>query len=187
MSQFEYLSVLVSIIVGLGISHLLSSTARLIQVRRHIRFHAPTLFWMGFLLLVQVQVWWVAFARRTATEWQFFVFLLYLFIPVGVFLLSYLIVPDLREAKEIDLRASYHENRLWLYGIFALVVVTSLANESVEAGVIPTNLDALLRLGFLGLALVGLLFRGERVHFAASLAILVGFIAYVLLLFIRLA
>jgi hypothetical protein len=34
MGPFEYLSVLVSVIVGLGLSHLLTSLARLIQRRR---------------------------------------------------------------------------------------------------------------------------------------------------------
>ena len=38
MSPFEYLSVLISVIVGLGLSHLLTSAARLIQ-RRHERYH----------------------------------------------------------------------------------------------------------------------------------------------------
>ncbi|CAN5853718.1 hypothetical protein BH20GEM3_BH20GEM3_15690 [soil metagenome] len=42
MSQFEYLGVLVSIIIGLGLSHLLASAARLIQVRRRVRLYWPT-------------------------------------------------------------------------------------------------------------------------------------------------
>lgn len=33
MGEFEYLSVLISIVIGLGLSHLLSSAARLIQAR----------------------------------------------------------------------------------------------------------------------------------------------------------
>jgi len=41
MSQFQYLSVLISIIVGLGISHLLSSAVRLIQARKQVRFYKP--------------------------------------------------------------------------------------------------------------------------------------------------
>jgi hypothetical protein len=47
VTSFEYLSVLISVIVGLGLSHPLTSAARLIQRRRRIRLHAPTLLWMA--------------------------------------------------------------------------------------------------------------------------------------------
>jgi hypothetical protein len=40
MTQFEYLSVLVSIIVGLALTQLLSGVARLIHLRSRIRPHA---------------------------------------------------------------------------------------------------------------------------------------------------
>lgn len=187
LSQFEYLSVLISIIVGLGVSHLLSSAARLIQARRQVRFYAPTLIWMCFLLLVQVQVWWVAFERADQVEWNFFIFLLYLLIPIGAFLLAYLIVPDLDRPETIDLRASYHLNRSWLYGIMLLVVLVSLADEAIENGEIPTDVDALLRVIFIAVTSLGLVFRGERTHLALSITLLATFVAYILLLFLRLS
>lgn len=42
MDASEHLSVLVSIIVGPGLTLLLSSTARLIRVRRRVRLYLPT-------------------------------------------------------------------------------------------------------------------------------------------------
>ena len=54
MTQFEYLSVLVSIIVGLALTQLLSGAARLIQLRRRVRMHAPTLLWMATLFLIDI-------------------------------------------------------------------------------------------------------------------------------------
>lgn len=186
LSQFEYLSVLISIIVGLGVSHLLSSAARLIQARRQVRFYAPTLIWMCFLLLVQVQVWWVAFERADQVAWNFFIFLLYLLIPISAFLLAYLIVPDLDRPGTIDLRASYHQNRGWLYGIMLLVLFVSLTDEAIENGEIPTDLDALIRVFFMGVTALGLVFRGERAHLALSITLLASFVAYILLLFLRL-
>ena len=64
MTPFEYLSVLVSIIVGLALTQLLSGAARLIQLRRRVVMHPATLWWMASLFLINVQVWWVAFERR---------------------------------------------------------------------------------------------------------------------------
>ena len=186
MSKFEYLSVLISIIVGLGVSHLLSSAARIIQLRRRIRLHAPTVLWMIFLLLVQIQVWWVSFERSTRSEWQFFLFLLYLLIPVGAFLLSYLIVPDLNEPAQIDLRASFQENRRWLFGLLIGIVVVSLVDEALEDARIPRDLDAVFRLCFLGGASLGFTLKSERAQLVMSAVILGGFLMYIIALFLRL-
>jgi hypothetical protein len=186
VSQFEYLSVFVSIIVGIGASHLILSAARLIQVRKRTTFYLPTLFWMFLLLLLQVQVWWVLFQRSEVVEWQFFLFLFYLLIPIGVVLLSYLIVPDLTEPTGPNLRASYYENRRWLYGILALLPIVSLSQQLFENGAIPINLDSIFRAFFLALALVGWSFSREWVQFVISATLLVGFLGYVLVLFLRL-
>jgi hypothetical protein len=50
--------------VGLGLSHLLATTARLIQHRREVVLFGPTLIWMAVLFVLQVQIWGAAF------EWQ---------------------------------------------------------------------------------------------------------------------
>jgi hypothetical protein len=187
VSKFEYLSVLVSIVIGLGISHLLSGAARLIQLRRRARLYLPTLAWMAILFLLNVQIWWVAFDRRDTQDWNFFEFLLYLLIPVGVVVLSYLVLPDLGDEDEVDLRASYFENRGWFFGIFALVPVVSLVEETLRDGRFPLDLDALFRVVFVGLALAAARIRSEAFHAANAALVLVLFGAYVAVLFARLA
>lgn len=187
MNKFEYLSVLVSIVIGLGISHLLSGAARLIQLRRRARLYLPTLAWMAILFLLNVQIWWVAFDRRRTEDWNFFEFLLYLLIPVGVVVLSYLVLPDLGDEDEVDLRASYFENRGWFFGIFAAIPVISLVEETVRNGSVPTDLDALFRVVFTVLALAAARARSETFHASHAVLALVLFGAYVAMLFARLA
>lgn len=187
MSKFEYLSVLVSIVIGLGISNLLSGAARLIQLRNRARMYLPTLVWMGILFLANVQIWWVAFDRREVEEWNFFLFLLYLLIPMGAVVLSYLVVPDLGDEDEVDLKASYFENRGWFFGIFAALPVVSLAEESIKDGAVPRDADALFRVAFAATALLAARSRSEGYHaFNAALAAAL-FCAYVAMLFLRLA
>jgi len=187
VSKFEYLSVLVSIVIGLGISHLLSGAARLIQLRRRTRMYLPTLLWTGILFLLNVQIWWVAFDRRRTEDWNFFEFLLYLLIPVGAVVLSYLVLPELGDEDEVDLRASYFENRGWFFGIFAAIPVVSLVEETVRDGAFPTDLDAAFRVVFTLLALLAARVRGEAFHLLSAVLALVLFAAYVAVLFARLA
>jgi hypothetical protein len=187
MGQFEYLSVLVSIIVGLALTQLLSGTARLIQVRARVRPHATTLLWVATLFLLDTQIWWAAFERRDIREWNFFLFLFYLLQPTIAFLLSYLVLPELGDEDEIDLPKNFAGNRPWFFALLALLPLASLADEYIDLGTIPRDADAAFRVLFLVLALVAGRVRDAQAQlwFAGiSLALLCG---YVGLLFLHLS
>lgn len=185
MESFEYLSVLVSIIVGLGLSHLLATVARLIQERDRVAFFVPTLIWMGLLFVLQVQIWWAAFEWQSAGSWTFFPFLLFLALPVGAYLLSVLLVPDLDALGTVDLKAGYFKNRRWFFGVLLLLPVLSLIHEQVQGGRVAWDLDAFFRLGFLAVALLGLSVRDIRVHWALTVGFALTFLLYIGLLFRR--
>jgi hypothetical protein len=186
MTPFEYLSVLVSIIVGLALTQLLSGTARLIQLRRRVVMHPATLWWMASLFLINVQVWWVAFDRRSSMQWNFFSFLLYLLIPIALFLLSYLVLPDLGDEDRPDLRANFEDNRRWFFGLLAALPAISLVEQVVRDGGVRWDLDAGFRVVFLLLALVAMRVRSARFHAWNAAGVLLFFSGYVLLLFLRL-
>jgi len=186
MTPFEYLSVLVSIIVGLALTQLLSGAARLIQLRRRVPMHATTLMWMAMLLLIDIQVWWVAFERRSAQQWTFFNFLLYLLIPIGVFLLSYLVLPDLGDEDAPDLRANFEDNRTWFFGLLAALPAISLFEQWVREGTLHWDGDVAFRVSFSALSLVAARVRSPRYHLWNAAIALTLFTGYVLLLFVRL-
>lgn len=186
MEPFEYLSVLVSIIVGLGLSHLLATTARLIQHRSVVRLFGPTLIWMALLFVLQVQIWWAAFEWQGSGAWNFFSFLLFLGLPIGAYLLSVLLVPDLDDPEEVDLRTSYFDNRRWFFALLVLLPVVSLAHEQVQGGHIQWDVDAAFRVGFGVVAFAGLVVRQVAAHWGLTIGFALGFAAYVGLLFSRL-
>ncbi|MBW2386077.1 MAG: hypothetical protein JRG92_20790 [Deltaproteobacteria bacterium] len=55
MSRFEYLSVLISIVIALGLNEVTKSWGRLLQDRRHVRFSLLHGFWSAFILLLMIQ------------------------------------------------------------------------------------------------------------------------------------
>lgn len=61
---FPYLSVLLSIIIGLGITQLLAAAGRLIWHRNRVRVDWLPLLWGAVLLVIFVQVWWSMFDVR---------------------------------------------------------------------------------------------------------------------------
>ena len=134
MQPFEYLSVLVSIIVGLGLSHLLTTAARLIQERERVSFYPPTLIRIGILFVPHIQIWWAAFGWQDERVWGFLAFLLFLSLPISTYLLGVLLVQDLDRTGPVDLKANYFSNRVAFYAILTLLPITSRLHESLHGG-----------------------------------------------------
>ena len=70
MSRFEYLSVLISIVIALGITEVTISWGRLLQHRGRVRFSALHGFWSTFLLFIMIQFWWGFWNYRTVEDWS---------------------------------------------------------------------------------------------------------------------
>ena len=187
MTEFDYLSVLISIVLGLGLSHVMATAAQLVRFRSAVSFYTPTLLWLALLFFLHVQIWWAVFELRDVPEWTFLNFVLVLSIPAVVYLISVLLAPDFDREARIDLRASYFAHRRWFFGLFALLPVLSLAQEYAISGHIQLDSDPIFRLGFLALAMVGLSSARERLHRTLAVATIVVFAAYVGLLFVELS
>ena len=188
MNQFDFLSVLVSIIIALGLSHLLSSTAQLIRRRGRVAMHYTTLVWMAVLFLLQIQVWWVAFYRRELTHWSFFGFLLYLLIPILISVLGYLLVSEieLELEPEFNLEREYYHNRRWFFGILGSVVIVSLVEDAVRSGTLKWDLNSAFRFGFLLLCAAGFGIQAKRMQFGIALTFIAALLCYIGLFFARL-
>ena len=65
MSTFEYAMVLISIIIGLGITHILSSLGSAVHRLQHhgrsLRIEINYLVWVAFIFTWLVQFWWWRF------------------------------------------------------------------------------------------------------------------------------
>ena len=137
MEQFNYLAVLISIILGLGITHLLAGLGRLLQGRRHIRLYLPALGWVGILLLLHVQTWWAMFGLRTLKTWSFAEFFLVLLQPIVLYLLAALALPEAQSGTATDLRAHYFSHSRWFFSLAVALLAVSLTRDRVVSGHFP--------------------------------------------------
>jgi uncharacterized membrane protein YhaH (DUF805 family) len=141
---------------------------------------------MVLLFLIDVQVWWVAFERRTTPQWTYFTFLLYLLIPIAVFLLSTLVLPEMGDEDAPDLQANFENNRGWFFGLLASIPVVSLVEQAVRDYRVPMDADATFRIAFALLAVVAMRVRSARYQLWNAVVALAMFVGYVVLLFLRL-
>lgn len=183
----EYLSVLVSIIVGLGLSHLLGSVGKLLSRRRRVRVYLPAVASAVMVFLAHVQFWWGSFDFGERIESNFFAFLVFLLTPILLYLIAVLVLPELDqdESGEVSLREHYYEARPWFFGLAALIpLATALRNAGFQ-GEPFWNQDRPFEAAFLLIALTGLGTASERVHRLLPFAMLALFTVMVVLTSLR--
>lgn len=141
MSLFEFLMVLVSLIIGLGIAELLSGIAQTIRYRKTV-----TLYWVHFtfvliIFLALLQQWWEIWGLRETETWTFIGLLMMLGGPIGLFLISHLIFPD--QIVTVDFRAYYYNEMQPILWIGVCTVITSVTFRPLIFGETLFALDNL--------------------------------------------
>jgi hypothetical protein len=188
MDAFSYLSVLISIILGLAIQQVLQGYRALILSRRRIRFYAPPLIWSVLLLLMVAQHWWGSFglAERGELGWSFALFATILFQTILIYMMAAIVLPDIPADDPIDLRDHYFREARAFFGLGAATVVWSLFREYMLAGRLPEPVNFAFHGIFLSMSVSAALVRRPRLHEAYAVVMAVLFAAYIALLFARL-
>ena len=71
MDRFEHLSVLISIVIGIGLSSMASAWGRMLRQRARVRLDGLRAFWSLFVVLLMVQFWWGFWEFRGIETWSF--------------------------------------------------------------------------------------------------------------------
>ena len=186
MDEFSYLSVLLSIILGLAITQILKGFRGLLQSRKRVRLYWPALAWAGLLLLIYVQTWWAMFGLRSHHDWTFGAFAIVLLQTIVLYMLAGLVLPDFFGEEVIDLRANYYAHHGWFFGLAILAGVVSIAKDFVLDGALPESRNLSFHLAFILTAAIAAISRQEWYHKAALLLTAGLFALYITLLFGRL-
>jgi hypothetical protein len=107
MAAFDYLAVLISIILGLASTQVLQGYRGLALARDRVRLFWPTPICSVIVLLLAVQSRWAMFGLRAVQVWTFAAFAVVLLQAVVLYMLAALVLPDFAGDASIDLRAHY--------------------------------------------------------------------------------
>ena len=185
MDAFEYISVLTSIIIGLGMAQLLLGVSRLIQHPENPRPYWVHLSWVLTMFVYSVFWWWWEFNLSVIEVWTFGAYLLVIFYAFLIFLMCALLSPVNLSGYD-GFEEYYYAKRAWIFGTF-------LVMQFVDIGVaLIKGMDYFLGLGiyfYVAEALIVILSamaiatRNKRFHAAFVLALLTflvfqGFLSY---------
>ena len=181
MDRFEYLSVLVSIVIALGMSEVVSGWGRLLRQRADVRFSLLHASWSLFSLALMAQFWWGFWNYRVIEDWTFGALLLVLAIPFSIVLAAQVITPSEGVVRGLDLREYFLGNRRLFFGTAAsLLLLLGLADGAVAKQPV-LHVENAIRLA--GLAIVALAAKSANLQLhlaivALAFVLLTAFVAW---------
>lgn len=172
ISSFEYVTVLISIVLGLGITQTLAGVAKLIQKHERITFYWPHLVWVAFILFLHIQEWWVMYELKTFIPWRLPVFLFVMLYPINLYLMAKVVFPDRWSVRHIDLRQFYYQNCGKFFGLLVISAALSLLYNLFILGlkIYEQGLQMLIIVAFGTLLYKS--YTYEKLHKAISICIL---------------
>jgi hypothetical protein len=189
MEMFNYVMVLASVIIGLGITHLLQGVSDIVQHPRREKIYWIHLLWVAATFLRAIFWWWFEFRLSKTAEWTFTLYIFVLAYAVLIYLWCSLLFP--RDLAGYDgFKAYFYSRRRWFFGL-------GLAGQAID--VVDTLLKGLDHFRSLGpsypiaMASLSLLFliamrtRSERFHGAFAIVSVLYLIAYPWVVFDTLA
>jgi hypothetical protein len=176
MSVFEFLLALYSIIAGFGLAILVRSIGQLIEARSRVRLYWVHSCLIAVTFVAQVVAWFALWHFRDHSPWTVADTLFLLSIPLLLYLVGHLVVPELEDGLAHDMRDYYYRHARWTHGLLLAVVVISLIGESVILERFELTPPRILRLSFGLVLLPGVLSSKPAVH-SVQAALLVALMA----------
>ena len=186
MDAFSYLSVLLSIILGLAVTQVLTGFRGLLHSRVRVRIFWPTIAWACMALVICAQTWWAMFDLRAYQTWTFAGFAVVLLHLICLYMLCGLVLPDFPGDQPIDLRAFYFAQHRWVGGLIVLTLCVSLAKDVVLNGRLPHPLNVAFHVIFIVAAAISAITRAEWYHKGLIVVMAALYALYIGLLFTRL-
>jgi hypothetical protein len=185
-ASYSYLSVLLSIVLGLAITQVLQGLRGLILTRAKVKLYLPSLIWAGLVLLLAIQGWWANFDMRTQANWTFVALLVIILQAISVYLAAALVLPDVAGDAVVDLRDHYFAHRNWFFGVILASLVFSVAKDLARTGHLPGRMNLGFHVFFALAMIVAAITRREWYHKLLAPGAALSILLYIALLYARL-
>jgi hypothetical protein len=186
MDAFSYLSVLLSVILGLAVQQVLQGYRALALNRRTVKLYWPSLAWSGIILAMVAQHWWASFSLAERAQWSFAAFAAILIQTALIYMMAALVLPDVPVDQPIDLKQHFFREQRVFFAVGAATVAWSVIREVALEGRLPLPENLAFHAIFIAMALGAMVSRSERLQKMFVTAVAVIFVAYIGLLFAQL-
>ena len=144
MTEFEFLAIGISLILGLGTTLLLSSFLTVFVNRHEIKFDWIPIVWAFFVLIIQIQYYAATWKLNSVTEWNFSRFASPLLLAGLIFIAAGIVLPTGQGKYPTDLRTYFERNGKWAVGALAIRGVVAILTNHIIWNNYSFNLSDIL-------------------------------------------
>ncbi len=181
MDPFEYVVVLTSLILGLGIAQILTSLADILSHLKNIKLSLPHSILTGTVFLLHIQEWWINYEYSKQIElWTLPIILSILTYPILLFLLARMLFPTGIRGHETNLEHYYFDQWPWFFGISLGTLIISIWQNSFLQGLPLMESWPQFLFGILYLGLLIFKVNTRWIHIAVQLLAFVGLVVYMI-------
>lgn len=175
MDPFEYVIILTSLILGLGVTQVLVGVSNMIT-NKNIQWSLPHAMMTLLIFLTMIQEWWVTYTySMTVSSWTLPLVMILMVYPILLFVSARVLFPyEEIEGESVNLEDYYWKKWPVLFVIFVLIAITSIMQNYLFSG-LPFG-DQILQILVAGAYLVFVVFsiKNRMLHIIfLSLQILV--------------
>ena len=171
MTLFEYLSVAVSLVLALGLTHLLANLRAVVEPTHRYSVHA---LWVAHLLGQHAILWWACWDFHDGVSWDFFRFMYVLLGPGLLYVCSTVLVPRAATDRQPWEDHFFRVHR-WFFGAFILYGLWAIFLTWLLGSLPLMHPYRVMQFAVIAVFVVGFLSQSRRVHLAvvfAGLAVL---------------
>jgi hypothetical protein len=185
VAEFTFLSVLISVILGLAVAEILQGFRGLLWSRTRIQIYWPVIGWALLVLLVCFQHWWSMFGMRTHHDWTFQQFAIMSLQATLLYMVAGLLFPDFFGEAIVDLKESFYGHRRWLFSLGVAIIIVSVCKHLLLDGQLPKPANLIFEAIFGVTLFIGALTRREWYHKTLVVFTNAAFVLYIVLLYAR--
>ena len=160
MTQFEYVMVMVSLILALALAQALRGLSEIAMSDKRYWPHA---LWLAIYVLFVLQAWWAYWDFNVIETWTITAYISTLVTPIIYFASIYLLVPATR-AADVDWRNHFYSVRRWFFFLGLLASFTAIFVNSWYFDTPLLHPYRVFHAIFIGIWVSGIVSASEKVH-----------------------
>ena len=174
MSIFEYISVFVAIILGMGVAQIVTGIAHFVHGSNKVKLYWPHLLFIYNTFFLHIQEWWVYYEYKAITAWRMPVFIFVMLYPIVLFVQARVLFPFDNFEEKTDIKKFWFDNYRTYFSLIAIATVLSFVDNVFLRGLQVQ--DQILQMVLCAVMLTMVIFKikNEWVHKSLAILFFVG-------------
>ncbi len=187
MDAFSHIKAVISIIMGLGIAHLLKGAAKQIQHPHREKPYWVHLLWVFYIFLLLIHFWWWEFNLHEIKHWlftEYFFVILYIMVFYSICALLY--PDDLKDYKGFE--DYFYSRRKWIFGILGFSFLMDLIDTLIKGPIYMQRYGIeypIRNISHFILCMIAIKVSNKKFHAALVIIFIVYECSYILRLFLN--